>query len=178
MYKDYASHHETDMYEELMQCLRTGESRDFSELKYKERFLRINISPFPGGAIITSVDITGYKRAEEALKEAMNRANKLTMEAQKASKAKSEFLAVMSHEIRTPMNAIIGMTELCLETKLTAEQQEFLRIVKSNAESLLSLINDVLDLSKIEAREMSLEEIEFDLMELVEKVAEILTIHS
>ena len=68
MYKDYAGNHEIDMYEELLECIRTGESKDFPELKYRDRFLRINISPFPGGAIITSVDITGYKRAEEALR--------------------------------------------------------------------------------------------------------------
>ncbi len=68
MYKDYAGNHEIDMYEELMECIRTGDSKDFQELKYKDRFLRVNISSFPGGAIITSVDITGYKRAEEALR--------------------------------------------------------------------------------------------------------------
>jgi PAS domain S-box-containing protein len=68
MYKDYAGNHEIDMYDELMECIRTGDSKDFPELKYKDQFLRINISSFPGGAIITSVDITGYKRAEEALR--------------------------------------------------------------------------------------------------------------
>ena len=68
MYKDYAGNHEIYMYEELMECIRTGDSKDFPELKYKDQFLRINISSFPGGAIITSVDITGYKRAEEALR--------------------------------------------------------------------------------------------------------------
>ena len=68
MYKDYAGNHEIGMYKELMECIRTGDSKDFPELKYKDQFLRINISSFPGGAIITSVDITGYKRAEEALR--------------------------------------------------------------------------------------------------------------
>ena len=68
MYKDYAGNHEIDMYDELMECIRTGDSKDFPELKYKDQFLRINISSFPGGAIITSVDITGYKRAEQALR--------------------------------------------------------------------------------------------------------------
>lgn len=68
MYKDYASNHEIDIYEKLMGCIRTGDSIDFPELKYKDQYLRINISAFPGGAIITSVDITGYKRAEEVLR--------------------------------------------------------------------------------------------------------------
>jgi len=68
MYKDYASSHEIDMYAELSECIRTGESKDFPELKYYKQFLRVNISPFPGGAIITSIDITDHKRVEEALR--------------------------------------------------------------------------------------------------------------
>ena len=68
MYKDYARRHEIDMYGELMNCILKGQSKDFPELKYYDRFLRINISAFPGGAIITSIDITGHKRIEEALR--------------------------------------------------------------------------------------------------------------
>ncbi len=68
MYRDYARRHEIDMYQEMMACIRSGKSKDFPELKYYDRFLRINISPFPGGAIITSIDITDHKRVEEALR--------------------------------------------------------------------------------------------------------------
>jgi|GEM_PF-1913391 len=88
---------------------------------------------------------------------------KAKLEADSASMAKTQFLANMSHEIRTPLNAIIGMTELTLETRLTDEQQEYINIVKSSSESLLSVLNDILDLSKIEMGKLDIEPIEFNL---------------
>lgn len=112
-------------------------------------------------------DVSNQKKNQQALLEAKEIA-------ENASEAKSEFLSTMSHEIRTPLNAVIGMTGLLAETELNEEQEAYLHTIRNGGESLLSVINDILDYSKIEAGKIELEEEKFRLLDPVENTLDLL----
>ena len=153
--------------------IRDGKLTDvlFNGSVYKDDFGKVI------GVVVVARDITEQKRISTALSEAIvfaemateiaeeakNNAEKATLTAENAVKAKQQFLSNMSHEIRTPMNAIIGFTKVLLKTDMNAKQKEYLTAIKMSGDALIVLINDILDLAKVDAGKMTFEQVPFKL---------------
>jgi signal transduction histidine kinase/CheY-like chemotaxis protein len=144
------------------------------------RSLMVNATPVcdgrgrARGAVVTFDDLTEIERKNAELEVLSARDRLARSTAEEAARAKADFLAMMSHEIRTPMNVVIGMTELLENTPLTEEQTDCVRAVHTAGDALLTLINDVLDFSKIDAGKLEIEAIGFSLRGCLEEVGEIL----
>jgi PAS domain S-box-containing protein len=145
-----------------------GAPRVREEVQADGRVLEVREAPMPtGGLVTTYTDITQHKQVIETLRHAK-------AEAEQAASAKAAFLAAMSHEIRTPMNGVIGMTHILLDSPLSRDQEEIVQVIRESGESLLVVLNDILDYSKIESGQMVLEWKPCQLADVVERSVRLL----
>lgn len=167
--------YQSPLSQELLEraIARLAEDQRFTGVSYEvplpgERWVRVTEQHSGDGVVYsTHVDITAMKRQQAIIDEAR-------AAAERANQAKTTFLAMMSHEVRTPMHGIIGMTELLLEAGLDETQRQYAEAVKSSAMGLLNILNDILDVSKLEIGKLTLEALEFRPAELIEDVARLL----
>ena len=181
MVQFYRTDSTNNAYEELWETVTAGQewqgelqARHKNNQDYWARMLVAPVLEDNGdlsSVVVMQEDITVQKQYERSLHEAME-------VAKAANAAKSEFLANMSHEIRTPLNAVIGLAQLCIQTRLNPQQRDYLDKIASSAQSLLGIINDILDFSKIEANKLQLEETNFSLDSVFKNVSTMLSIRA
>lgn len=153
-------------------CLESGRLIQNQDVMLETSFFSWTLCPVAATRTVRgyAIDLTAVKAAERKLRDINHELDTALSQAQQAARIKTDFLATMSHELRTPMNGILGMTELLFDTTLTAEQRTYLETINQCGQALLRLINEVLDLNKIEAGKTQLEAIEFQIRPLVEDV--------
>lgn len=193
---DHQEKRDWDMFRDLIQSILNGDVKEWSsehQVEGKNRWYRTQFSPILGtkkgdsggidemyidGLISISIDVTELKERDSKLQsQKLENMRLATAEhaAKDASKLKSQFLANMSHEIRTPIAGVIGMAELLLDTELDKEQRDFTESIQRSGNGLLTVINDVLDISKVESGRLDIEEIPFSLSVVVQDVCKMLS---
>ncbi len=158
---DYRRDIQAEWHQRIERAIERGESIEPMEVRVNcrdgcERIFQIHATSLGQRNLVVFVDVTEQRAAVAQMRQAQ-------AQAEQANQAKSDFLANMSHEIRTPMNAILGMLHLCLETGLSTPQRQYLNNAQGASQSLLGLLNDILDLSKVEAGQLTLESTAFAL---------------
>ncbi|ASG23428.1 response regulator [Nitrospirillum viridazoti] len=164
------------LFDRYVQVVDTGRAATFEYHRDEDgRWFRITAVPWGRGLVVTLSDITREKKREGDLAALADDLAGAKQAAEAANRAKSDFLANMSHEIRTPMNGIMGMTQILLGTALATEQRAYAEAIHDSAQALLNIINNILDISKLEAGKVELEMVDFVLDEVVEGVMALLT---